>query len=89
MLGTSNRTDREAVSTVVVVLRVNGTRVEVEVIGIGSRVRSSRPIVTVTTNIVETTTFTVTVAGGGIKQLLAECIVEQNEQKYRPKFHSR
>lgn len=65
MLGTNNRANREAVSTVVVVLRVDGTRVEVEVIGVSSRVRSSRPIVTVATDIVDSTTTVVTVASGG------------------------
>ena len=57
-------------------------------IGVGSRERGSRPIVTVTTNTVDYTILTVTVASG-IEQSLTECVLEPVEQGYRPEFHSK
>ena len=61
MLRAGNRANREAVCTVVVVLRVNILRIEVEVIRVVLRVRRCKPIVAVTADVVDTATTVVAV----------------------------
>ena len=65
MLRTGNGANREAVRTVVVVLRVGSLRIEVQVVRVLLRIRGSKPIVPVTPNVVDTAITVVAVTCGG------------------------
>ena len=54
-----NRPDRKAVPAIVVVLRIDIRAIEVQVVGIGSRVEPGRPVVPVRATVVERRTIVV------------------------------
>jgi len=54
-----NRPDRKAVPAIVVVLRIDIRGIEVQVVGIGSRVEPRRPVVPVRATVVERRTIVV------------------------------
>ncbi len=60
--GTKKATDGTTVSAIVVVGRVNVTRIEVEVVTVSRIVLRRRPVVAVATNIVERAIVTIDVA---------------------------
>ena len=63
IIGAKNAADRETVAAIVVVLRIDIAAVEVQVVGIRSRVRRTRPVVAVATLIVQRAGRVIVVAG--------------------------
>ena len=76
----SDAADTEAVSAVVVVLRVDRTtRIEVQVISVISIVDRSRPIVAVGANIVDARTGTIAVATQALSNLFLFFVTEYDQ----------
>ena len=77
-----NRAHSEPVVPIVVVLRIDATTVEVQVVGIPSRVERGRPVVAVRTAIVPTRT--IAVARASKEELSATTLHEYQKGSKKP-----